>query len=121
MVSRHLFVLFCLNGLHFLVQHRCIAYIESNTIGIIYSGSAGRTGIDVNSPRFDGDTLTYGASITKLLSATCLMQLIEQGKMSLDHNMRLLVPELDQMQILRGFTAEGQPVLEDNERPIALK
>lgn len=92
-----------------------------NFTGIIYSGSAGRTGIDVNSPSFDGDTLTYGASITKLLSATCLMQLVEQGKISLDQDMRRLVPELDKMQILRGFTAEGQPVLEDNERPITLK
>lgn len=90
-------------------------------IGIIYSGSAGRTGIDANSPKFDGDTLTYGASITKLLSATCIMQLVEQGKISLDDNMRPLVPELDKMQILREFTAEGQPVLEDNPRPITLK
>lgn len=49
------------------------------------------------------------------------MQLVEQGKISLDDNMRLLVPELDKMQILRGFTAEGQPVLEDNPRPITLK
>ncbi|KAL7920410.1 beta-lactamase/transpeptidase-like protein [Trichoderma austrokoningii] len=97
------------------------AFIVTDRNGIIYSGSAGRTGIDVDSPRFDGDTLTYGASITKLLSATCIMQLVEQGKISLDHNMRLLVPELDKMQILRGFTAEGQPVLEDNDSPITLK
>ncbi|KAM0481803.1 hypothetical protein ACHAPX_003132 [Trichoderma viride] len=97
------------------------AFIVTDRNGIIYSGSAGRTGIDVNSPSFDGDTLTYGASMTKLLSATCLMQLVEQGKVSPDHNMRRLVPELDKMQILRGFTAEGQPVLEDNERPITLK
>lgn len=49
------------------------------------------------------------------------MQLVEQGKISLDHDMRQIVPEVDKMQILRGFTAEGQPVLEDNERPITLK
>ncbi|PTB37257.1 hypothetical protein M441DRAFT_61252 [Trichoderma asperellum CBS 433.97] len=97
------------------------AFVVTDRNGVIYSGSAGRTGIDANSSKFDGDTLTYGASITKLLSATCIMQLVEQGKISLDDNMRLLVPELDKMQILRGFTAEGQPVLEDNPRPITLK
>ncbi|KAL6884763.1 beta-lactamase/transpeptidase-like protein [Trichoderma evansii] len=97
------------------------AFIVTDRNGIIYSGSAGRAGIDVNSPKFDGDTLTYGASLTKLPSAVCLMQLVEQGKISLDHNMRQIVPEVDKMQILRGFTAEGQPVLEDNERPITLK
>ncbi|KAM0261012.1 hypothetical protein ACHAQJ_002451 [Trichoderma viride] len=97
------------------------AFIVTDCNGIIYSGSAGRIGIDVNSPKFDGDSLTYGASLTKLLSATCLMQLVEQDKISLDTNVRQLVPELDKMQILRGFTPEGWPILEDNERPMTLK
>lgn len=77
--------------------------------------------MDVNSPKFDADTVTYGASLTKLLSATCLMQLVEQDKLSLDYDVRQLVPEVRQMQLLRGFTPEGQPILEDNERPITLK
>ncbi|UKZ78402.1 hypothetical protein TrVFT333_006139 [Trichoderma virens FT-333] len=97
------------------------AFVVTDRNGVIYSGSAGRTGMDVNSPKFDADTVTYGASLTKLLSATCLMQLVEQGKLSLDYDVRKLVPEVQQMQILRGFTPEGRPILEDNERPITLK
>ncbi|KAL7944160.1 beta-lactamase/transpeptidase-like protein [Trichoderma barbatum] len=97
------------------------AFVVTDRNGVIYSGSAGRAGMDVNSPKFDGDTVTYGASLTKLLSATCLMQLVEQDKLSLDCNVRQLVPEVRQMQILRGFTPEGRPILEDNERPITLK
>jgi CubicO group peptidase (beta-lactamase class C family) len=95
-------------------------YIKQST-GIIYSGSAGRTGLDKHSSKFDGDSLTYAASLTKLLSSTCLLHLVEQDKISLDSNMRQLVPELNKMQILRGFTPEGQPILEDNERPMTLK
>ncbi|KAL6855736.1 beta-lactamase/transpeptidase-like protein [Trichoderma novae-zelandiae] len=97
------------------------AFVVTNRSGVIYSGSAGRTGFDADSPSFDGDTLTYGASLTKLLSATCLMQLIEQGKMRLDDDVRQIVPEVREMQILRGFTPEGKPILEDNERPITLQ
>lgn len=77
--------------------------------------------MDVNSSKFDIHTLTYGASLTKLLSATCLMQLVEQDKLPLDSDVRKLVPEVQQMQILRGFTPEEQPILEDNEKPITLK
>jgi CubicO group peptidase (beta-lactamase class C family) len=49
------------------------------------------------------------------------MQLIEQGKMRLDDDVRQIVPEVRDMQILRGFTPEGEPILEDDERPITLK
>lgn len=77
--------------------------------------------MDVKSSKFNTDTLTYGASLTKLLSAVCLMQLVEQDRLPLDSDVRKLVPEVQQMQILRGFTPEEQPILEDNERPITLK
>ncbi|RFU79348.1 beta-lactamase transpeptidase [Trichoderma arundinaceum] len=96
------------------------AFVVTNRDGVIYSGSAGRTGMDVDSTKFDGDTLTYGASLTKLLAATCLMQLVEQDEMHLDYNVRQLIPELKEMQILRGFTPEGKPILEDNDRPMTL-
>ncbi|TFB01694.1 Acyltransferase mlcH [Trichoderma ghanense] len=89
--------------------------------GVVYSGSAGRIGFAADSPAFNGDTLTYGASITKLLSAACLTQLVEQGKMRLDSDVRQIVPEVRDMQILRGFTPKGEPMLEDNDRPITLK
>lgn len=74
----------------------------------------------VTSPKFDANTLTYGASLTKLLAATCFMQLVEQDKVSLDDDFRRLVPELRDMQILRGFTEDEKPILEDNERPMSL-
>ncbi|KAH6603883.1 beta-lactamase transpeptidase, partial [Trichoderma cornu-damae] len=97
------------------------AFIVTDRNGIIYSGSAGRAGMHVDSPAWDGDTLTYGASLTKLPSAICLMQLVERGLLRPDQDLRPLVPELREMQVLKGFTPEGQPVLEDNDRPMTLR
>lgn len=49
------------------------------------------------------------------------MQLVESNRIALDDDVRGLVPELAAMQILRGFTTEGQPILEDNVEPITLR
>ncbi|KAK5989272.1 carboxylate methylbutanoyltransferase [Cladobotryum mycophilum] len=97
------------------------AFVVTNRDGIIYSGSAGRIGFDVDSPKFDGGSFAWVASLTKLLTAPCLLQLVEQGKIGLDDDLRQLVPELGQMRILRGFTPEDEPILENNDRPITLR
>lgn len=49
------------------------------------------------------------------------MQLVERGAVGLDDDVRPRVPELSQMQILRGFDAEDSPILEDNVKPITLR
>jgi CubicO group peptidase (beta-lactamase class C family) len=59
--------------------------------------------------------------MTKIITVTCLMQLVERGVIDLDHDVRPLVPELAKMQILRGFDAEDKPILEDNHTAITLR
>lgn len=49
------------------------------------------------------------------------MQIIERGLIELDDDVQPLVPELADMQILRGFDADEKPILEDNTRPITLR
>lgn len=61
------------------------------------------------------------ASLTKIVTTTCLMQLVERGTLNLDDDVRPLIPELAAMQILRGFDADGRPNLEDNVVPITLR
>jgi len=58
--------------------------------------------------------------MTKLMTVTCLMQLVEQGKVGLHDDLRSLVPELGKLQILKGFDGDT-PKLEDNPRPITLQ
>jgi len=61
------------------------------------------------------------------------MQIVERGLITLDHDdLRTIVPELGQMQILEGFQeakalqsdgsdSSDQPILVDNTKPITLR
>ena len=60
------------------------------------------------------------ASLTKLLTATCLLQLVERGQITLEEDLGHRLPFLSEVQILRGFDGDDQPILEDNHRPITL-
>lgn len=87
----------------------------------MYQGAAGRTDLPVDSPKFSADTFTWVASMTKIITATCLMQVVEQGLVKLNDDVRTLVPRLGKLQILKGFGGDGSPILEDNEKPITLR
>lgn len=49
------------------------------------------------------------------------MQLVERQILSLDEDVRSLVPELADMQILRGFDDAEQPILDRNTTAITLR
>jgi CubicO group peptidase (beta-lactamase class C family) len=87
---------------------------------VLYEGSAGRIGHHPEAAPQTPDTFTNVASLTKLLTATCLLQLVERGQAAIDEDLRPRLPFLRDVQILRGFDGDGQPILEDNHRPITL-
>ncbi|KND92680.1 Acyltransferase LovD [Tolypocladium ophioglossoides CBS 100239] len=97
------------------------AFVVANNHGIAYTGAAGRIGFDAASRPFAGDSFTWVASLTKLVTTTCLMQLVERGRVALDEDVRGHAPELARMQILRGFDGGDAPILEDNVKPITLR
>lgn len=86
----------------------------------MYSGTAGRIGFDASSAAFGTDTFTWVASLTKIITSTSVMQLVEQGRIGLDDDVRSLVPELENAQILHGFEND-KPILEKNTKPITLR
>lgn len=59
--------------------------------------------------------------MSKIVTIAGVMALVERGVVSLDDDMRAVVPELGALQILKGFTEDGKPILEDNELPITLR
>lgn len=59
--------------------------------------------------------------MTKLITTTCLMQLVERGLVGLDADIKDLIPELEAMQILKGFDSDDAPILEENTKPITLR
>ncbi|HWB47524.1 MAG TPA: serine hydrolase domain-containing protein [Stellaceae bacterium] len=67
------------------------------------------------------DTVFRIASMTKAITCVAAMQLVEQGRLSLDAPVPPIDPGLAQPQVLDGFDAQGKPVLRPAKWPITLK
>ena len=67
------------------------------------------------------DSVFWIASMTKAVTGAAAMQLVEQGKLSLDAPIGTLLPELAAPQVLEGFDADGAPKLRAAARPITLR
>jgi methyl acetate hydrolase len=73
----------------------------------------------------EGAAMTAGsvfwiASMTKAITSTAAMQLVEQGKLALDRPIADVLPELAAPQVLEGFDAAGEPKLR-TAAPITLR
>jgi len=88
--------------------------------GVTYQGAFGRRGLPDGAP-MTLDTVFWIASMTKAITGVAAMQLVEQGKLSLDAPIGALLPKLAAPTVLEGFDAAGQPNLRPAKRPITLK
>jgi CubicO group peptidase (beta-lactamase class C family) len=59
--------------------------------------------------------------MSKLITATAVLQLVEKGLITLDEDVRGKVPSLAKMPILKGFDDSGAPLLEENASLITLR
>lgn len=104
------------------------SFLVVDKSGPIYAGAAGHTSLPItsSSPSFSTDSFLWVASLTKLLTTICLMQLVQRGKLSLDEDVRDKLPELTQAGILRGFeedgeNGDGKAIIEKIEIPITAR
>ena len=67
------------------------------------------------------DTLAQIASMTKALVSVGAMQLVEQGRLTLDGDIGEVLPELANPQVLEGFGPDGQPQTRPAKRPLTLR
>ena len=67
------------------------------------------------------DTVVWIASMTKAITATAAMQLVEKGKLSLDQPAREMVPQVGAARVIDGFDSAGKPKLREPRRPITLR
>lgn len=86
----------------------------------IYEGAFGERTLGGGSA-MQLDTVFWIASMTKAITATCCMQLVEQGRLSLDDDLGSLLPALAHPKVLEGFDAAGQPILRPAKTPITLR
>src|SRR5437773_6622829 len=88
--------------------------------GVLYEGAFGRRALGKDAA-MTPDTVVWIASMTKAITATAAMQLVERGKLALERAASEVVPELGRAQVLEGFDAAGKPRLRPPKRPITLR
>ena len=49
--------------------------------------------------------------MTKAITTTAALQLVEQGKVTLDEPVSKHLPELGKLEVLEGFDSAGKPIL----------
>lgn len=67
------------------------------------------------------DTVVWIASMTKALTGAAAMQLVEQGKLSLDAPAGQWLPQVADVQVLDGFAPDGTPKLRTPKSPVTLR
>ena len=77
---------------------------------IIYQGAFGKRELG-KAEAMTVDSVFWIASMTKAITATAAMQLVEQGKLKLDEPIGELLPDLAAPQVLDGLDAAGAPKL----------
>jgi methyl acetate hydrolase len=88
--------------------------------GIVYEGTFGKANVMTGSP-MTTETVFWLLSMTKAFTATACIQLIEQGRINLDDDASIYLPELAAPQVLDGFDADGKPRLRPAKRAIKVR
>src|SRR5262245_42226385 len=88
--------------------------------GIFYKAAFGTRSVDKPEP-MTADSVFRIASMTKAVTATAAMQLVERGRIGLDQPMGEVLPVVRDVQVLEGFDADGAPQLRDPKTPVTLR
>ena len=97
-----------------------VVALAADRTGEIYRGAFGRRALDAPAPMTD-DTVFWIASMTKAVTSVMAMQLVEEGKLTLDAPLGPLLPWLAEVRVLEGFDAAGQPRLRAPKQAITLR
>lgn len=97
-----------------------VVAIAASGSEILYQGAFGKR--DLSKPdAMTLDSVFWIASMTKAVTAAGAMQLVEQGKLSLDAPIGEVLPDLAAPQVLEGFDESGEPKLRPASKPITLR
>ena len=88
--------------------------------GVIYNDAFGRRSL-ASEARMSTDTVFRIASMTKAITATAAMQLVEQGKLGLDQPAGEILPFLANPQVLLGFDSKGNPIMRAARGQVTLR
>ncbi len=97
-----------------------VVAIAASGNDVLYQGAFGKRDLS-KSDAMTTDSVFWIASMTKAVTSAGAMQLVEQGKLSLDAPIGSLLPDLAKPQVLEGFDAKGEPKLRPAKSAITLR
>ena len=97
-----------------------VVALAGDANGTLYDAAFGRRDL-ARDTAMDPATLFFFASMTKIVTSVAAMQLVEQGKLSLDAPIGTVLPGLANPQVLDGIAADGTPRLRPAAGPITLR
>ena len=97
-----------------------VVAMAADDSGVIYQGAFGRRSVAADVP-MTLDTVFRIASMTKAITGSAAMQMLEAGKLSLDQPAGEVVPDLAKPQVLEGFNDAGKPSLRPAKGNITLR
>src|ERR1700739_3701163 len=97
-----------------------VVALAADDRGVFYEGAFGRRTVDKPEP-MTLDSVFRIASMTKAVTGTAAMQLVEEGRIGLDQPMGDVQPVIKNVKVLEGFDAGGAPRLRDPGGPVTLR
>src|SRR3981081_3236719 len=97
-----------------------VVAMAANSKELIYQGAFGKRDLSKDDA-MTLDSVFWIASMTKAITSAAAMQLVEQGKLSLDAPIGKVLPALAAPQVLDGFDSNGEPKLRPAKTPITLR
>src|SRR6478752_8452464 len=97
-----------------------VVAMAANSKETIYQGAYGKRDLSKDDA-MTLDSVFWIASMTKAITTAAAMQLVEQGKLTLDTPIGKLLPDLAAPQVLDGFDSNGEPKLRPAKNPITLR
>jgi methyl acetate hydrolase len=88
--------------------------------GVIYCSAFGRRSV-AQPQHITTDSVFRIASMTKAITATAAMQMVEQGKLSLDQPAKEILPFLANTKVLLGFDSNDIPLIRAPRTQITLR
>jgi len=98
-----------------------VAAMVATADKITYQGAFGKRDVAPSGARATPDSIFGIASMTKAITSTAAMQLVEQGKLKLDEPVSKHIPEFAKLEVLQGFDKTGKPNLRPARTPVTLK
>ncbi|MDH4652608.1 MULTISPECIES: serine hydrolase [unclassified Pseudomonas] len=88
--------------------------------GLVYEGASGQRTLG-QAGAMTTDSVFAMFSTTKAITATAVLQLVEEGLLDLDAPARDYVPIIDELKVLEGFDSDGTPRLRTPKKLITTR